>query len=283
MRLQVFHRTEYAYADDVTSNSNELRLTPKITRTQTLVSSLINVLPAARLSHYNDLNFNRVHHFMVPNPHRRLVIESRSVVDTFELFSSNNMPYGFRHRDLACCHDLEDCHPFLQSSSYVEVSPEIWREAVDIRGDSEDVFQTSYAIMDHIYTNYEYVSGATNASTHANDVIAGRKGVCQDFSHAMTAYCRSLGIPARYVSGYFFDSTRDHHMRGSEASHAWVEIFAGESGWVGLDPTNRTIVDENYISLAYGRDYMDVAPVIGSYYGGGASTLSIRVQVDRLD
>jgi len=282
MRLQVFHRTEYAYTDDVSNNSNELRLTPKITRTQTLVSSLINVLPAARLSHYNDLNFNRVHHFIVPYSHRRLVIESRSVVDTFELFSANNMPYGFLHDDLGYCHDLDDCHPFLQSSNYVELSPEIWREAIDIRGDSNDVFQTSYAIMDHIYTNFEYVSGATNASTHANDVIKGRKGVCQDFAHAMTAYCRSLGIPARYVSGYFFDSTRDHHMRGSEASHAWVEIFAGEAGWVGLDPTNRTIVDETYISIAYGRDYMDVAPVIGSYYGGGDSELSIQVKVEKI-
>lgn len=283
MRLQVFHRTEYAYADDVTNNSNELRLTPKITRTQTLVSSLINVLPAARLSHYNDLNFNRVHHFLVPNQHRKLVIESRSVVDTFKLFSSENMPYGFLHKDLGCCQDLDECHPFLQDSNFIELSPKVWREAVDIRDSAEDVFQTGYAIMDYIYTNFEYVSGATTASTHANDVIKGRKGVCQDFAHAMAAYCRALGIPARYVSGYFYDSTRDHHMRGSEASHAWVEIFVGERGWVGLDPTNRTIVDESYISIAYGRDYMDVAPVIGSYYGGGSSMLSVRVKVDRLD
>ena len=193
------------------------------------------------------------------------------------------MPFGYSHSDLKRCQDRDDCHPFLQSSSYVELSPAIWREAVDIRGDSQDVFQTSYAIMDHIYTNFQYVSGATNVSTHANEVISGRKGVCQDFAHAMAAYCRCLGIPARYVSGYFYDPTRDHSLRGSEASHAWVEVFAGDAGWVGLDPTNRKVVDETYIALAFGRDYRDVAPVIGSYYGGGNSQLSIRVQVDRLD
>ena len=283
MRLQVHHRTEYSYAEDVINNCNELRLTPKITRCQELASSLIHVLPATRLTHYNDLNFNRVHHFLVANPHRRLVIESRSVVDTTPLYGAHAMPFGFTHQALERCRDLDDCYPFLQRSSYIELSPSIWREAVDIRGDSQDVFQTSYAIMDHVYSNFQYVSGATNVSTHANQVIDGRKGVCQDFAHAMAAYCRCLGIPARYVSGYFYDSTRDHSLRGSEASHAWIEVFVGPAGWVGLDPTNRKVVDETYIVLAFGRDYRDVAPVIGSYFGGGSSQLSIRVEVDRLD
>jgi transglutaminase-like putative cysteine protease len=283
MRLQVYHRTEYAYADAVTNNNNELRLTPKITRNQQVESNFISVLPATRLSRYNDLNFNRVHHFTIPQAHDRLVIESRFTVITQKLFELDALPYGFLHQDLHSCNQIEECHTFLQSSAYVEITPDVWREAVDIRGDSQDVFQTSYAIMDHIYANFTYSSEATNVSTHANDVIKGRAGVCQDFAHAMTAYCRSLGIPARYVSGYFFDSTRDRSLRGSEASHAWVEVYAGASGWVGLDPTNRKVVDDTYIVLAFGRDYRDVAPVIGSYYGGSRSKLSIRVDVDRLD
>ncbi len=283
MRLQVYHRTEYAYGDAVTNNNNELRLTPKITRNQEVESNFISVLPATKLSRYNDLNFNRVHHFTIPQPHDRLVIESRFKVKTSKLFELDNLPYGFLHQDLHRCNQIEECHTFLQRSAYVDTTPATWREAVDIRGDSQDVFQTSYAIMDHIYTNFTYSSEATNVSTHANEVIQGRAGVCQDFAHAMTAYCRSIGIPARYVSGYFFDSTRDRSLRGSEASHAWVEVYAGAAGWVGLDPTNRKVVDDTYIVLAFGRDYRDVAPVIGSYFGGSRSTLSIRVEVNRLD
>lgn len=282
MRLQVYHRTEYLYFNTVTNNSNELRLTPKLTRAQEVESSLISVLPASRLARYNDLNFNRVHHFTIPQPHNRLLIESRSIVQTKSITNPDVLPYGFRHSDLQACREREDCHPYLQDSNFVETSPEIWREALDIREDSEDVFQTSYAIMDHIYSNFTYCSGATSVTTHANEVIRGRAGVCQDFAHAMTAYCRSLGIPARYVSGYFFDATRNNSLRGSEASHAWVEVFTGANGWIGLDPTNRKVVDNTYIVLAFGRDYRDVAPVIGSYFGGGSSQLNIRVQVDCL-
>ena len=96
--------------------------------------------------------------------------------------------------------------------------------------------------MDYIYSNYHYASGSTTASTHAVDVIRQRTGVCQDFAHAMTAYCRAVGIPARYVSGYFYDSTRNQSLRGSEASHAWVEVYTGKAGWIGLDqPTERLL------------------------------------------
>ena len=282
MRLQVYHRTEYIYAEDVEKSSNELRLTPKITPFQDVQHSFISILPATRLTHYNDLNFNRVHYFAIPQPHRSLIIESRSIVDTRKPCDIDNLPYGYTHREMAETSIPEECHPFLQNSAYIENTPEIWREAVDIKGTSEDVFQTSYAIMDYIYSNYHYASGSTTASTHAVDVIRQRTGVCQDFAHAMTAYCRAVGIPARYVSGYFYDSTRNQSLRGSEASHAWVEVYTGKAGWIGLDPTNRKIVDDTYVVLAFGRDYRDVAPVIGTYYGGSGSHLTIKVQIDRL-
>ena len=282
MRLQVYHRTEYLYPEAVSDSRNELRLTPKSTPRQEVESSLIYVLPATKLSSYKDLNYNRVHHFTIPNPHQRLLIESRFTVRTQQQVDMAALPYGFLLEDLPSCSQSEECHPFLQGSAYIEITPEIWREAIDIRGDARDVFQISYAIMEHIYMNYDYVAGATNAMTHANEAIRKRTGVCQDFAHAMVALCRSLKIPARYVSGYFYDSTRNHSLRGSEASHAWVEVYTGAAGWVGLDPTNRKVIDNTYIILAIGRDYRDVAPVIGSYYGRGGSALNIHVQVQRL-
>ncbi|MCB1087136.1 MAG: transglutaminase family protein, partial [Verrucomicrobiae bacterium] len=282
MRLRVHHRTEYHYTSPVTDSINELRLCPQNTRWQTCESSFISVLPSARLSHYEDLNFNTVHHFEVPQVHQRLVIDSRATVTTREKVDFERLPYGFSHRDLPNCRRLEECHPYLQDSAYVERTPEVWRQALDIQGISDDVFQTSYAIMEHIFQNYTYRSGSTTVSTHASEVVERRTGVCQDFAHAMVALCRAIGIPARYVSGYFFDATRDHHLRGSEASHAWAEIYIEGSGWIGLDPTNNKVVDGTYIVLATGRDYRDVAPVVGSYYGAGRSAMVVSVKVERI-
>ncbi|MBL9154715.1 MAG: transglutaminase family protein [Verrucomicrobiales bacterium] len=282
MRLRVHHRTDYHYTTPVTDSVNELRLYPASGRWQSCESAFITVLPAVRLRRYEDLNCNVVHHFELARPHQRLTIESRITVTTREKVDFEKLPYGFHHRDLPRCQRLEECFPFLQDSHYVTRTPDIWRQALDIQGGSTDVFQTSYAIMEHIFGGYTYRSGATTVGTHASEVIERRTGVCQDFAHAMVALCRAIGIPARYVSGYFFDATRDHRLRGSEASHAWVEIYIDGSGWIGLDPTNNKVVDATYIVIATGRDYRDVAPVIGTYYGTGRSSLSVTVQVQRL-
>lgn len=282
MRLRVHHRTEYHYSTPVSDSVNEVRLRPASGRWQTCESAFLTVLPPVRLTHYEDLNANQVHHFEVTPPHQRLVIDSRATVTTREKVDFERLPYGFLHRDLPLCRRIEECHPYLQDSAYVERTPEVWRQALDIQGGSEDVFQTSYAIMEHIFKRYTYRSGATTVSTHASEVIARKTGVCQDFAHAMVALCRAIGIPARYVSGYFFDATRDHHLRGSEASHAWAEVYIEGAGWIGLDPTNNKVVDGTYIVLATGRDYREVAPVIGTYYGTGRSILTVTVNVERI-
>jgi transglutaminase-like putative cysteine protease len=155
--------------------------------------------------------------------------------------------------------------------------------AVDVRADSQDVFQTAYQIMEFIYLNYEYCVSTTTVETHANEVLQSKRGVCQDFAHAAIALCRCLGIPARYVSGYFYDATRDQSMRGAGASHAWLEVMVNGYGWFGLDPTNNRVVDENYVILGSGRDYTDVAPVTGTYFGPSPESLQVSVEVKRLD
>ena len=281
MLLRLHHRTEYRYSEAVSNNSNELRMTPITTRWQKLEGNLISVLPATPLSSYEDLNQNNVSHFEIAEPHSRLVIDSRASVSTSCKVDFENLPYGFSHSELHRCRRLEDCYPFLLGSEYIELTPAAWRLALDIQGDSKDVFQTSYAIMDYIYSEYQYDPVATNVSTHANETLENKRGVCQDFAHSMVTLCRSIHIPARYVSGYFFDATRDRHLRGSEASHAWVEVYVEPLGWIGLDPTNRKVVDETYIILARGRDYRDVAPVIGAFMGNGKSAMQVSVSVEQ--
>lgn len=282
MLLQVHHKTEYHYSEPVNSSVNELRLTPLTTRWQSCESSFIRVLPANRIKSYEDLNMNIVHHIEIPQMHDRLTIDSRATINTRGNVDFDKLPYGFSHKDLDKCRFLDECHSFLQNSTLVEITPEAWRQTLDIQDDSTDVFQTAYSIMEYIFRNYNYQPGITSVTTHSNAVLRDKAGVCQDFAHAMVAMCRSINIPARYVSGYFYDATRDRSMRGAEASHAWVEVYIDGFGWIGLDPTNNKVIDETYIVLAIGRDYKDVAPVKGSYYGSGRSAMSIRVTVDKL-
>lgn len=281
MQLKILHRTEYLYDSPARESVNEIKLTPRDTSFQTCQHTFISTFPPASPRPYVDLYGNCSHYLEIPERHDRLVIEARMRIQTNSPPDLKKLPYGVPMSALAQVKDREDCHPFLQTSSYVEISMPIWREAIDIMGKSRDVFQTGYAIMAHIFENFKYRPGTTRVTTHATEVINKRQGVCQDYAHAMTAYCRSLNIPARYVSGYFFDSTRDQTLRGSEATHAWVEIFVDGHGWIGLDPTNNKVIDDTYIVLAVGRDYADVAPISGRYYGGGTSLLSVHVTVRR--
>ena len=282
MKLKIYHQTKYQYANSVKLNENELRLTPKTNRHQYVESSFVYTYPTIQMQHYDDLNFNRVHRFSITHPHQELSIESRSIVHTNPRINCQQPPYGFKHDDLKSIWGLEETHSYLQTSTFVDVNPDIWKEAIQIKDQSNDVFQTAYTIMEYIYENYTYTSGSTNVTTHANEIIQKREGVCQDFTHAMIAFCRSIKIPARYVSGYLYDSLRDNSLRGAQASHAWVEIYLEEFGWVGLDPTNRKVVDETYIVLAIGRDYNDVAPVTGSYFGDPNCLLNIYVKVEAI-
>jgi len=283
MELKVYHRTEYRYSSSVRESLNEVKLSPRDSKNQVCASSIVSVLPPARPAPYFDLYGNRSHYIEIPQEHERLVVEARMRIRTSPSLEAKDFPYGVPMRSLKGLSGREDCHSFLQGSPYVELNPEVWRKAIDIIDESDDVFQTSYAIMAYIFKEYTYLPGATAVTTHANEVIKRKVGVCQDFAHAMVAFCRSLGIPARYVSGYFFDTTRDLSLRGSEATHAWVEVFVEGFGWIGLDPTNNRVVDDTYIVLAVGRDYTDVAPVAGSYFGGGSSTLIVHVAVRRVD
>jgi transglutaminase-like putative cysteine protease len=283
MQLYVFHRTSYRYPGPVTESYNELRLHPLSNVWQKCLSSTLSILPICRTQSYLDLNGNIVHHFELPEEHQKLVIEARSLVETSQRVDFNNFPYGVNLCSLSKMEVVPEYRDYLQSSSYVEINPKVWRMAVDLQGETKDVFQTAYQVMEFIYQNFEYCKSTTTVDTHANEVLDIRRGVCQDFAHAALALCRCLGIPARYVSGYFFDSTRDRRMRGAEASHAWIEVMVQGHGWFGLDPTNNRVVDDTYVILGPGRDYRDVAPITGSYYGPRPHQFDVTVRVKRSD
>lgn len=282
MRFRVFHRTRYLYRAPVRDSYNELRLRPVTDNKGRLEFFLLNVTPPSRMRHFRDPWFNYVHYFDVPEPHSELVIEAQSIINTTSPYV-DGPPNGVSFEALKSDQD-DMVVPFKGGSSYIEVSPELWRLGIDIRDGRDDLFETAMEVMHYIYKEWKYVPNVTTASTHMNEVMTSRQGVCQDFAHVMIGICRSLGIPTRYVSGYLYNGPQSH-LRGAQASHAWCEVHVPGRGWFGMDPTNDTLADERHIKIATGRDYNDAAPITGHFDGppGATAGLQVDLEVRRAD
>ena len=282
MKLQIYHRTHHAYASPVRDSFNEARLEPVDSAQQKRQSFLLRVLPSTRLSHYYDFYHNCVHVIDLTSPHQELTVEATSVVDTHELPRLPEEATPAPLSALPACARLGECYDFLQPSTYVGITPEAWRLAVDLGAGRTDVWQVALAVMRHILTEFAYLPAVTHVHTTMPEALRLRRGVCQDFAHVMIGLCRALAIPARYVSGYLYNGPVDQ-LKGAQATHAWVEVFIPGIGWRGLDPTNQQQVDRRYVKIASGRDYADVSPLRGTYRGTAQRKLSVEVLVTRLD
>lgn len=280
MKLHVIHRTRYDYSAPVTESFNEARLQPVSADGQVCRSFLLKVLPPTRLAHYLDAYGNCVHVFKIPEPHTSLLVESVSTVTTA-------VTAGGPVSHPAESAGPEECAGFLQSSAYVDVTPEVRRlaagaveNAVDLR-DGAAVWDAALRLTHFIYHGWTYTRSATHVNTHMSEVIEQRRGVCQDYAHVMLGLCRALEIPARYVSGYLYSGAPGSTLSGggTEASHAWCEVFIPGAGWRALDPTNNQPADERYVKVAIGRDYADIIPVQGTFRGPAATTMTVEVHV----
>jgi transglutaminase-like putative cysteine protease len=276
MKLNVLHRTTYRYADFVTQNLNEVRLKPSCSDGQSCEDFELTIKPAAKLTSFLDFYFNYFQSFEVLPPHKELIIESRATVRTAprETVTSLAVPMS----RLPDCLRLEQCYDFVQSSTLVALSPEVWRLALDATSSQTDVWQCAVAIMGFIHSGFQYEPNSTTVSTPMTEVLQQRRGVCQDFAHVMLGMCRALKIPARYVSGYIYNG-RTEQLIGAQASHAWCEIYLPDAGWRALDPTNNQSADDRYIKVAVGRDYLDTAPVKGHYRGTARREMLVEVEV----
>ena len=281
MRFHIFHRTRYYYRAAVRDSYNELRLRPATLDTSRLEFFLLNVQPPVRLQHFRDTFLNYVHYFDIPEPHHELIIEAQSTLNTTSPYL-DGIPEGAAMSSLESLND-DLLSVFLGSSRYVEITPDLWKLAIDIRSGDQDVFLTAQKIMGYINDAFTYAPQATTATTHVSEVLSSKRGVCQDFAHVMIGLCRASGIPARYVSGYLFDGL-DPGLRGAQASHAWCEVFVPGRGWFGLDPTNNTLADDRHIKIATGRDYHEAAPVSGHFDGppGATSALQVDLRIEQL-
>jgi transglutaminase-like putative cysteine protease len=272
MKWEIIHRTSYAYASPVRDSFNEARLQPFSDEWQTVDHFLLKVLPAARLRHHHDFYSNVVHHFEIPEPHSTLLVESNLRVTTNPQppLAPEATPFPLARIGEAAREPR--VFEFLQESRFVELSPEVWRLALDATDGVTDTWQATLALMNWIHHTLKYEPSSTSVHTHMREVLRNQRGVCQDFAHVLIGLCRALKIPALYVSGYLATER-------ASATHAWVEVLIPGAGWRALDPTHNCQPGETYVKVAVGRDYADVAPVTGNYKGTTDRKMTVSVAI----
>jgi transglutaminase-like putative cysteine protease len=293
MRYEVIHETEYRYESPVVLSQQLLHLTPRVLDCQRLEAHRIDITPSPAESRTRDDYFgNPVMQLTLSAPHPSLAVHARSRLEVLP-----------RARPPAAAAPWEAVRDRLKNGGgeslleplqYLFESPhiEFFRDLAAYAEPSftagRDVLEATLDLAHRIHTDFTFDPKATVVSTPLKEVLAKKRGVCQDYAHFMAGCLRMLGVPARYVSGYILTAPPPGKPRlvGADASHAWVSVWAGgadgSSNWIDVDPTNDIVVDDEHITLGWGRDFADVTPMRGVILGGGEQELSVRVTVTPL-
>tara|TARA_R110002096_G_scaffold362892_4_gene556035 strand:+ start:653 stop:1552 length:900 start_codon:yes stop_codon:yes gene_type:complete len=292
-QYQIKHRTRYDYGGRIDLCHNEARLCPIDSDFQTLKSFKIVVEPSSEsVNERIDCFGNRTHFFSIEHSHDELVVtgESRVLVSTKPrpwtkaTFVDPTRESVLTFLESLSGDDVIEVGDFVFPSRAAPWHPELRDYSLPSFATDSNLIASTTHLMHRIFTDFTYVPGATDVSTPVLDVLKGRRGVCQDFAHLMISCLRSLGFAARYVSGYLETQPPPGQpkLQGADASHAWVEVYIPDFGWVPFDPTNDVCPGADHIVLATGRDYFDVQPVRGIFVGVGHQLLSVEVDVIRL-
>ncbi|MCZ8154925.1 MAG: transglutaminase family protein [Leptospira sp.] len=287
---RVIHKTKYFYEDMVAYCHNLAHMYPLTSKHQDCFRTHITVSPKPVVSSFRrDYYGNQVILFSVEDPHRTLEVTVESTIRTHSPvvgFDLNRSTHWDQIQGFIFESNLEQditAIEYLFPSPYVLKRNEFADFAKTFFTPSKPVYVGALELTQFIYQNFKYDAKATTINTPLIQVLNERKGVCQDFSHLAVSAMRSIGIPARYVSGYLETQPPpgQEKLRGSDATHAWVSVYCPDMGWLDFDPTNGKMITEEYIITAIGRDYSDVSPLKGIIFGGGKHKLLVEVDVLR--
>ncbi|HEY5751419.1 MAG TPA: transglutaminase family protein [Chryseolinea sp.] len=292
MRYKVKHVTEYTYQDPVSLCHNRVCLTPLNLPQHTCISSQIKIQPPPDdLTYRKDFFGNTVLFFSSYTDHDHLEIISESEVNlegrpnADRALDSPVLWKEMQQRLASQDDELFEIIQYTLPSTYIPYSEEIKKFSEDCFAEDATLWSACHALMQKIYKNIEFKPGFTTINTPVEFVVKAKKGVCQDFAHLMISCLRNMGLAARYVSGYIetLPPPGKEKLVGSDASHAWVSVYFPSIGWVEFDPTNNLLPTYNHITVAFGRDYHDVAPIKGIVFSSGKQNLTVKVDVTRLD
>jgi len=311
VKYRISHTTFYHYSQPVGLCQNEARLQPRIFWRQQCHHSRFDIAPAPTdFSERLDFFGNRVAYFAIQQPHTQLTVTASSEVTIFprqnnlDLFNqmtweqvrsllqetpmqgqsqSQQGQSQLQNQDQAL--EILDARQYVLDSPMVTITPELAGYAQRSFLPNRALVDVVHDLMQRIYRDFTYDPAFTTIATPLSDVLTHRRGVCQDFAHLAIACLRAYGIAARYISGYVETLPEPGKQRlvGADASHAWFSVYIPGTGWLDFDPTNNTVPLDQHITLAWGRDYADVTPLKGIAFGGGQHTLSVSVDVLRLE
>ena len=292
MRYKITHTTEYRYSEPVAVCQNQLRMFPRSTP-QVVVdatSARIDPVPDAVYQH-QDYFGNRVETFAIEYLHQSLVVTVTSKVTVRDKQLGDafvDLPWEDIVASASVWRDeaTPSVGEFAFDSPRVHRSDAFGEYARSSFTSGRPVIDASLELTKRIHDDFRYDKAATHVNTSVDEAFEMRAGVCQDFAHVQIGCLRSVGIPARYVSGYLrtIPPEGEDRLVGSDESHAWISVYAGaDVGWVDMDPTNACLVGIDHIPICIGRDYGDVTPMRGVVLGGGQTTLLVKVDVKSQD
>lgn len=285
MKYKLKHKTLYTYVNAVHNYQSILCLQPRNSATQICRNFKLEIDPKpSKIYSRTDYFGNIQHYFSLHESHKSLkvVVSSEievlnNAVQLFNTISCQDAVEKFKTDILLKTEVLQ----YQLPSQYVNWDEEIIAFALTCLKPELSLFEAVLDLINKIYTEFQFKTGSTNVNTPLKTVLKERKGVCQDFSHLAIASLRSVGIPAKYVSGYIetLPPKGKPKLEGSDASHAWISVYIPDMGWCEFDPTNNMIPQQRHIITAYGRDFADVSPLKGIIFSSGEHKVKVEVDV----
>jgi transglutaminase-like putative cysteine protease len=289
MKFRIVHTTRYHYSQPVTLCHNEAHLHPRSNERQHCAERAVDIEPAPAVQQERiDYFGNTVLYFALQEAHETLTVTARSVVQMTGPATPPLVPSppwdGVAARLAQDAGDAAlEAREYALESPQVAIGPELADFAAPSFPAGRPLLEAVYDLSRRIHREFIYDPQFTTVTTPVSDVLALRRGVCQDFAHVAIGCLRSMGVAARYVSGYLesLPPAGGPRLQGADASHAWFAVFVPDHGWVDFDPTNDQIVAAQHVTTAWGRDYGDVAPLKGIVFGGGWHRLEVAVDMLR--
>jgi transglutaminase-like putative cysteine protease len=279
MLLRINHETNLSYTDLISESAMELRMAPRQESDQHRLSFQLAIGPSASVSSYFDWLGNTVHTFSINPFHQQIRILATSVVET-----DRNVPNIWGLPDVwPIPRETLDyaAWDYMQFGGPIVDCPALQEAARSLRPrEGANLGKLCLNLMSFVDQKFSYEKGVTTAASPITEILEHGRGVCQDFTHLMIGLARTLGIPARYVSGFVH---RDgERTRGYAQTHAWCELLIPSAGWIGFDPTNNCLIGRNFVEVGIGRDFRDVAPNRGVYRGNAEETIHVAVDIEEL-
>ncbi|CAD5252427.1 MULTISPECIES: transglutaminase family protein [unclassified Imperialibacter] len=277
-KFNIRHLTKYTYTTSATNSANEIMLYPIQDDHQEVLQHHVIITGNPDVYVHKDYYGNNVGSFAFADPHLQLLIDSILEVETKKAPEvADESPADEQWKHLYNISNHVPYIDFLRQENFQAI-PEVMAMIESVKKQNATPLQAALNLSEYVFSNFSYIKGVTTVETTLDEIWKLKSGVCQDFAHMLLVMLRQLFIPARYVSGYVCPNKNG--MRGEGATHAWVEAYIPDHGWVGIDPTNNCLVNDLHVRLAIGRSFVDCSPVKGTYKGAADHTLEVAVSVE---